>query len=196
MLLAAEGLTLTDLRMVPLHPLISSQIPLKTYTALQKRLRTPKLWFFRIGVISPAKSYTTSVMLLTLIPCEWTQFISVSMANCSARCGDSILINGKGAVNCPGVPFLMSLVPPPVLPLLLGANLTDKGCLPLTNPLAQTSYPHNFSAVPASLFEGCHATDPGNATIKADPHQGWVSLNFISTASLQEMVGTLKSGCF
>jgi hypothetical protein len=83
----------------------------------------------------------------------------------------------------------MSLVPPPVLPLLLGQNLTDKGCLPLLDPIVQTSYPHNFSAVPPNLFSGCVATNPGNATIKADPHQGWVSLNFISTASLQEMVG-------
>jgi len=83
----------------------------------------------------------------------------------------------------------MSLVPPPVLPLLLGQNLTYKGCLPLLDPIVQTSYPHNFSAVPPNLFSGCVATNPGNATIKVDPHQGWVSLNFISTASLQEMVG-------
>ncbi len=89
----------------------------------------------------------------------------------------------------------MSLIPPAELPVLLGANLTDKGCLPLMNPLAQTSFPHNFGAVPASLFSGCHATDPGNATILADPHQGWVSLNFISTASIQEMVGMLNPNC-
>ncbi len=113
----------------------------------------------------------------------------------SSRCGDSILINGKGAVNCPGVPFLMSLIPSFELPFLLGQNLTDKGCIPLTDPIAQTSFPHNFSAVPAGLFEGCHTTDPGNATILADPHQGWVSLNFISTASLQEMVGMLIPTC-
>ncbi|KAE9376113.1 multicopper oxidase [Stipitochalara longipes BDJ] len=125
---------------------------------------------------------------------DWSHFTSEELRSVSLAadidplCGDSILINGKGAVNCPGVPFLMSLVPPPQLPLLLGQNLTDKGCIALQNPLAQTSFPHNFSAVPAGLFSGCHATDPGNATITADPHQGWVSLNFISTASLQEMV--------
>jgi hypothetical protein len=85
----------------------------------------------------------------------------------------------------------MSLVPPPQRPLLRGANLTDKGCIPLTNIIAQTSLPHDFSAVPSTLFEGCNATNPGNATINADPNNGWVSLNFISTAALQEMVGTL-----
>jgi hypothetical protein len=101
------------------------------------------------------------------------------------------LINGKGNVNCPGVPFLMSLLPSALLPLLFGATLTDKGCLPLENPIAQTSYPHDLSAVPPGMFSGCNATNSEPSTIKAGPHQGWVSLNFISAASLQEMVGRL-----
>jgi hypothetical protein len=99
-----------------------------------------------------------------------------------------MLINGKGNVNCPGVPFLMSLIPPPELPLLVGQNLTDKGCLAVTNPLAQTSFPHDFGAVPYGLFEGCNATDPNPYVFNVDPWQGWVSLNLISTASIQEMV--------
>ena len=100
-----------------------------------------------------------------------------------------MLINGQGNVNCPGVPFLMSLVPPPLLPLLAGQNLTDKGCIALTNVAAQTSYPHDFGAVPFGLFEGCNASDPNPYVFKVDASQGWVSLNLISTASLQEMVG-------
>jgi hypothetical protein len=91
-------------------------------------------------------------------------------------------------VTCPGVPFLMSLLPPPILPLLMGANLTDKGCLPVTNLLAQTTEPHDFSAVPQGLFSGCEATDSTLATITTAPHAGWKSIHFISTASLQEMV--------
>jgi hypothetical protein len=71
----------------------------------------------------------------------------------------------------------------------MGQNLTDKGCIALTNPLAQTTYPHNFAAVPPGLFSGCNATNSEHAIIKADPHQGWVSLNMISTASIQELVG-------
>lgn len=99
-----------------------------------------------------------------------------------------MLINGKGNINCPGVPFLMSLVPPPLLPLLYGQNLTDKGCLPLTNPAAQTSYPHNLGDVPFGVFEGCDATNPNPYIFNVDASQGWVSLNIISAASLQEMV--------
>ncbi|KUJ08107.1 laccase TilA [Mollisia scopiformis] len=125
---------------------------------------------------------------------DWSHFTSQELHDVSIAagidplCGDSILINGKGNVNCPGVPFLMSLVPPTITPLLMGQNLTDKGCLPLTNNLAQTSYPHNLSAVPPGVFSGCNATTSAGATIEVDPHNGWVSLNFISTASIQEMV--------
>ena len=99
-----------------------------------------------------------------------------------------MLINGKGNVNCPGVPFLMSLIPPPQLPLLAGQNITDKGCLPLTDLIPQTSYPHNFSAVPFGLFEGCNATEPDPYVLSVDVEKGWVSLNLISTASVQEMI--------
>jgi hypothetical protein len=77
-----------------------------------------------------------------------------------------------------------------MLPLLMGQNLT-KGCLPLTDSILQTNYSHNFTAVSPGLFSVCNATNSEHATIKADPHQDWVSLNFISTASIQEFVGKL-----
>lgn len=124
----------------------------------------------------------------TLILCE---YLTQHLARCtdSERCGDSILVNGKGYVRCPGVEFIMSLVPPAVLPVLMGQNLTDKGCLPVDNLLAQTTTPHNFGLVPPGMFSGCNATDEQHAEILVQPSKGWASLNFISAASLQEMVG-------
>ncbi len=86
----------------------------------------------------------------------------------------------------------MSFIPPPVLPILQGQNLTDKGCIPLSNTLAQSTQPKNLDAVLPGMFEGCNATNAANSTIKVNPAKGWVSLNFISTASLQEMVGELS----
>lgn len=86
---------------------------------------------------------------------DWSHFTSQKLhdisiaADIDPLCGDSILINGKGSVNCPGVPFLMSLVPPPVLPLLDGQNLTDKGCLPLTDPL----YKHLILIISAPFLQ-------------------------------------------
>lgn len=87
----------------------------------------------------------------------------------------------------------MSLVPPPVLPILMGANLTDKGCIPAENVLAQTTQSHNFSAVPVGLFSGCKATTLEPAMVEVRARDKWASLNFISTASLQELVGKSHS---
>lgn len=72
--------------------------------------------------------------------------------------------------------------------------MTDKGCIPLTDTIAQTNSPHDFNAVPPGLFSGCNATKSELATIRVEAKRGWASLNFISTASVQEMVGELILG--
>jgi len=55
--------------------------------------------------------------------------------------------------------------------------------------LVQNNGPHNFSAVPPGLFSGCVATHaPRAGNIQVRRCDGWVSMNFISTASLQEMI--------
>lgn len=45
-------------------------------------------------------------------------------------CVDSLLINGKGAVNCQPQVLLNALTPPPLLKLLNGATVSDRGCAP------------------------------------------------------------------
>ena len=42
-------------------------------------------------------------------------------------CVDSILINGKGAVNCQPQDVLNALTSPPLLHLLNGATVSDRG---------------------------------------------------------------------
>ena len=42
-------------------------------------------------------------------------------------CVDSLLINGKGAVNCQPQELLNALTPPPLLKLLNGATVSDRG---------------------------------------------------------------------
>lgn len=85
----------------------------------------------------------------------------------------------------------MSLVSPEVLPILMGANLTDKGCIPLENPLAQIGT-HDLSLVPPGMFSGCNESTSELAKIKVDKQKEYVSLNFISTASIQELVGEFE----
>lgn len=42
-------------------------------------------------------------------------------------CVDSLLINGKGAVNCQPQELLNALTPPPLLKLLNGSTVSDRG---------------------------------------------------------------------
>ncbi|KAG4430437.1 hypothetical protein IFR05_014080 [Cadophora sp. M221] len=124
---------------------------------------------------------------------DWSHFTSEQLYNTSIEakvdpiCGDSLLVNGKGSVNCPGVPYLMSLNLPQALPLLQGQNLTDKGCVALSNTISQTTRPKNLDRVPPGMWEGCNATTSELTVIEADPQKGWISLNFISTASMQAL---------
>ena len=44
-------------------------------------------------------------------------------------CVDSLLVNGKGAVNCQPQAVLNALTPPPLLKLLNGSTVSDRGCV-------------------------------------------------------------------
>ena len=44
-------------------------------------------------------------------------------------CVDSLLVNGKGAVNCQPQEVLNALTPPPLLHLLNGSTVSDRGCV-------------------------------------------------------------------
>ncbi|KAH8815504.1 conidial pigment biosynthesis oxidase Arb2/brown2 [Xylogone sp. PMI_703] len=124
---------------------------------------------------------------------DWSHFTSQEIrdvavsANIDTICMDSILINGKGAVNCQDPKFIQTLIPPPIVPLLNGLPYTDKGCLPLESDVAQTNTTHNLELVPSTMFKVCTATHSQNELIKVDPSEGWVNLNWISTSSVDEL---------
>lgn len=69
--------------------------------------------------------------------------------------------------------------------------ITDRksSCLALSNTYAQTSYVHNFSAVPSSFFNECVTTTAAEEDITVDPLDGWASLNFIGSASVSAPMG-------
>ncbi|KAJ5503444.1 Multicopper oxidase type 2 [Penicillium fimorum] len=106
-------------------------------------------------------------------------------AHKDSRCADSILINGKGRVRCVDSAYLTSLTAAPLAPLLQGMNYTAKGCLPVGNTYAQTTFSqHNYTAIPPSMFDQCIATETVEEVIKVDARKGWVSLNLIGSASI------------
>ena len=56
---------------------------------------------------------------------QFGYYLATNLDN--GRCLDSILINGKGAVNCQTAQALQSFETPPMKALLNGSQLTDKG---------------------------------------------------------------------
>ncbi|KAJ5438532.1 uncharacterized protein N7458_009530 [Penicillium daleae] len=84
------------------------------------------------------------------------------------RCADSILINGKGRMNYRNSEYLSSMVPPSLSSVLQGMNYIAKGCIPLGNTYAQTSFAHNYSAVPPAMFDECNATNSTEELYEVD----------------------------
>ncbi|KAI0594230.1 multicopper oxidase [Biscogniauxia sp. FL1348] len=110
-------------------------------------------------------------------------------------CFDSILVNGKGNVNCvppekqpalmtPGQRALLSVVP--------GAQLTDKSCLPpevlaaaITTPSA---LPVHLEKIPHDIFYECNPTegsiDVVTITQQARETEKWIMLDLIGSFGL------------
>lgn len=114
--------------------------------------------------------------------------ISVA-ANIDPFCTDSILVNGKGSVNCQDLAFIQSLIPPPILALLGGLQYSAKGCAPLQSDIEQTNTTHFLDLVPPSMWDVCTATSTAGEVINVDAKTGWASLNFISASSVLELTG-------
>ncbi|MCJ1390149.1 hypothetical protein MMC18_003007 [Xylographa bjoerkii] len=135
----------------------------------------------RVVMISDWDKYTSA---------EYTSAEQAS--NLDLFCVDSILVNGKGAVNCQPQSLLNSLVNPNLGHLLMAANLTvsDKGCTPLNQAAFTEGDFKNTdpSKIPAGLQSGCVPTNGSSDVIKVDASQEWVSLNFISAASSKAVV--------
>ncbi|KAI0015568.1 multicopper oxidase [Xylariomycetidae sp. FL0641] len=110
-------------------------------------------------------------------------------------CFDSILINGKGKVNClkPDEQTPLETVGQAgLLTLVDGAKLTDKSCLPPAVVAAAekspTGLPVNLDVIPHDIFYGCKPTtgarDVINIVKRQHESQKWVMLDLIATFGL------------
>ncbi|OAK94567.1 multicopper oxidase [Phaeosphaeriaceae sp. SRC1lsM3a] len=107
-------------------------------------------------------------------------------SNFDIFCRDSVLINGKGSVYCPGKEFLYKFVPQGLLDTLDGQNVNDKGCLPFVPSTEGPWFDKgNVSAIPAGMQEGCVASKGQKEIIEVNAHKngGWLSLNFVMAAT-------------
>ncbi|KAJ5099639.1 Multicopper oxidase type 2 [Penicillium argentinense] len=103
-------------------------------------------------------------------------------------CSDSILINGRGAVYCPGTANISSVELPYLSTAINNQPLTDKGCLPNIYETQGNFPPTHPEKIPPGLNSGCTPTVGLHEIIEVDPQVGWVSLKFISAASLKALM--------
>ncbi|KAF2025781.1 hypothetical protein EK21DRAFT_103703 [Setomelanomma holmii] len=106
----------------------------------------------------------------------------------SAICMDSLLINGKGAVECLPREDLDEYLDESIAPLLQANNLTltDKGCLPpqFFQLALGNSSAINIDALPKEVFEICTPTQGSREVIKVPSGKRWLALDVISTAGI------------
>jgi len=65
--------------------------------------------------------------------------------------------------------------------------LTLTSCLPAALPIVQGSFPHDFSLIPPTAFDVCVPSQGPTEIIEVDAADGWVSINIISTASINNL---------
>ncbi|CAO2655528.1 Nn.00g043310.m01.CDS01 [Neocucurbitaria sp. VM-36] len=106
----------------------------------------------------------------------------------SAICMDSLLVNGKGSVDCWSREEINAFTNPEIVPLLQANNLqmTNKGCLPpkMFQILLGNSSTINPDVLPPSVFEICTPTQGSREVIKAPQGKKWLALDIISTAGI------------
>ncbi|KAL9076199.1 MAG: hypothetical protein Q9161_001246 [Pseudevernia consocians] len=110
-------------------------------------------------------------------------------------CVDSLLINGKGAVNCQPQEVLNALTPPPLLHLLNGSFVSDRGCTPPSNASLDQglNFTSNIDLVPAGLLDGCTPTDGSMETFYVDAADEWFNLQIVSAMSIKTPVFSIDS---
>ncbi|KAI1842362.1 hypothetical protein JX265_001790 [Neoarthrinium moseri] len=109
-------------------------------------------------------------------------------------CFDSILVNGKGKVNCLTQEQMKPLTTPAqaqFLSLVNGSHLTDKACLPpkvLAAIAPPGSPPANLGVIPDDLFNECTPTDaPADVitvTKKKCDAEKWVMFDLVAAFGL------------
>ncbi|CAI7652644.1 unnamed protein product [Penicillium bialowiezense] len=103
-------------------------------------------------------------------------------------CSDSILINGRGAVYCPGTEKISSVELSYLKTAIDNQPLSDKGCLPNIYNIQGDFPPTYEDRIPSGVNSGCSATTGLHEIIEVDPNASWVSLKFISASSLKALM--------
>ncbi|KAM0322714.1 hypothetical protein ACHAQA_009305 [Verticillium albo-atrum] len=138
-----------------------------------------------IHAMGKAEKATKPVILSDLrhMPSQEVWDVAVK-ADMELTCYDSLLVNGKGGVQCRNPEEIKSLQSPEqnMFLDLFGGEMTDKGCLP-AEIIAAIGGAGNPSLVPPEVYTGCTPTEGETEVIefkrsKCDKEK-WVSLDII-----------------
>ena len=107
-----------------------------------------------------------------------------------SSCLDSLLVNGKGSVNCQPQALLNNLTLPPLLKLLNGSFVSDRGCTPPTPKALDEglNFTSDITKVPPGLNDGCSPTNGTKEIILVNAQNGWASIHWISAMSVKTPV--------
>ncbi|KAJ5108642.1 Multicopper oxidase type 2 [Penicillium angulare] len=106
----------------------------------------------------------------------------------SVFCMDSVLVNGRGAVYCPGGEKISSVELDYLKTAIDHSPLSDKGCLPNIYKTQGSFGGHDETRIPQGVNWGCEPTTGNHEIIEVDGNAGWVSLKFISAAALKSLI--------
>jgi FtsP/CotA-like multicopper oxidase with cupredoxin domain len=140
-------------------------------------------------LIENAEKRTSPVMLS-----DWRQLTSEQLWNAEeasrrdAFCSNALTINGKGSIKCLGQSVLNNVTTAAQKQVLGGQSLTDIGCLPPSNVVAEGTYSHNLSALPPTVFSGCKSHQSPHEVLKVNPTHGYVSYDLISSAGVATLM--------
>ncbi|KAL8822659.1 MAG: hypothetical protein Q9191_006609 [Dirinaria sp. TL-2023a] len=110
-------------------------------------------------------------------------------SNLDTFCVDSMLVNGKGSVNCQPQSLLNNLTLPPLLQLLNGSFVSDRGCTPpVQKALDEGNFTSDITKLPPGLIDGCKPTNGSQEIIEVDAKDGYVSIHWISAMSIKTPV--------
>ncbi|KAL2833933.1 multicopper oxidase-domain-containing protein [Aspergillus pseudoustus] len=130
-----------------------------------------------------AESNTTPILLSDVRQLTSEQLWQAEIAGGrDAFCANALLVNGKGTVTCLGRQTIDESTTIPQRMVLGNQSLTDTGCLPPTNEVAQGNYPHNISAFPPSVFSECTPSYGMTERLYPDASQPYVSYDLVSAA--------------
>ncbi|TAQ84042.1 hypothetical protein B7494_g7628 [Chlorociboria aeruginascens] len=157
---------------------------------IRPKAGSPAPWSLISNSTKDIKAMTAAAADPTLVVVsDWNKFTSwdylaaEEASNLDIFCRDSVLINGKGSVYCPGLDYLIPFVPEQLAATLDNQTVTDKGCLPFVYGTEGPYLPGNPSAIPPGLQSGCVASNGSVPVVEVDASSGWVSVNLVMAAT-------------